>query len=142
MLTLFETKKTKAQKSHLKNIINLAKADGYMSDLEIDYIFRLGEKMKFSAEEIEDLIEDSASNIFVKPSNDSERFDQLFDLVSLMLADGIIEDSEMDFCIDMAKRMGVRNSITGVLVRKIVMDQQNGIAKNEIKEQTKNFLLI
>ena len=74
------------------------------------------------------------------PSNDSERFDQIYDLVEMMLADGIIDDSEMDFCIDMAEKLGFRKAVVGVLVRKISMGVKDGLKREDIKRDAHAFL--
>ncbi|WMJ73079.1 TerB family tellurite resistance protein [Cytophagaceae bacterium ABcell3] len=142
MLTFFETKKTKHQKSHLRNLIALAKTDGFMSDSEIEYIFRVGDKMGLKYEDTQAVLEDVSVYDFVKPSNDDERFNEIFNLVQLMLVEGKIEDAEMDFCIEIARKSGVRPAIAGVLVRKITMDLMKGLNKETIKAQVKSFLLM
>src|SRR6266704_2949954 len=133
MLTIFDTKKSKLQKSHLKNLINLAKADGVVSDTEKEYIYKVGEKHGFKSAELDSMILESTNEEVRIPSNDSERFDQIFDLVQMMLADGSIEDSEMDFCINMAEKLGFRKAIVGILVRKISIGLTTGLDKDAIK---------
>src|SRR5436190_13912860 len=108
MLTLFDTKKSKQQKSHLKNLINLAKADGVITDSEKEYIYKVGEKHGLKSSELDSMILETTTTEVKIPSNDSERFDQIFDLVQMMLADESIDDSEMDFCIVMAEKLGFR----------------------------------
>ncbi|HEY8400630.1 MAG TPA: TerB family tellurite resistance protein [Cytophagaceae bacterium] len=141
MLTIFDTKKEKVQKSHLRNLVALAKADGIISDSEVELVFKAGKKSGFTTEEIADILEDAESIEFKAPLNDADRFDQIYDLVELMLADGNIEDEEMDFCIDLALKLGVRAAIANVLVRQITMGILNKAKKEVIKEQAKNFLV-
>jgi uncharacterized tellurite resistance protein B-like protein len=140
MLTIFDTKKSKLQKSHLKNLINLAKADGMVSDTEKEYIYKVGEKHGFKSTELDSMILESTNEELRIPSNDSERFDQIFDLVQMMLADGSIDDSEMDFCINMAEKLGFRKAIVGILVRKISIGLTTGLDKDAIKKESENFL--
>jgi uncharacterized membrane protein YebE (DUF533 family) len=140
MLTIFETKKSKLQKNHLKNLIALAKADGVFSESEKEYIFKIGEKGGLKTSEIESLFSDSLIEEVKIPSNDSERFDQIFDLVQIMLADGSIDDNEMDFCISMAEKSGFRKAIVGILVRKISIGLTSGLDKEAIKRESENFL--
>lgn len=140
MSILFETKKTKIQKSHLKNLISLAKADGKISSAEMDLIEKAAAKFGFKETEIQSLIEDSNKTNFTIPSNDSQRFDQLFELVQMMTVDGEISDEEMDFCILMAEKLGFRKAIVGILVRKISLGLTTGIDKDSIKAESEAFV--
>jgi len=140
MLTIFETKKVKAQKQHLKNLVALAKVDGIISEAELEIIYKAGEKNGLKSYEIDDIIEVTEAGEIQVPTNDADRFDQIFDLVQLMLADGHVGDEEMDFCINIAEKLGFRKAIVGVLVRKITVNLVNGLDKTSIKEEAENFL--
>jgi uncharacterized tellurite resistance protein B-like protein len=140
MLTIFDSKKSKLQKSHIKNLIALAKADGVVSDSEKEYIYKVGDKHGLKSAEIDTMILESSNEEMKIPSNDSERFDQIFDLVQMMLADSSIDDNEMDFCIMMAEKLGFRKAIVGILVRKISIGLSTGLDKEAIKKESENFL--
>jgi hypothetical protein len=91
--------------------------------------------------EIKALTEESCNVQFTVPNNDSERFDNIFNFVHLMLIDGIVDEKEIDFCIDKAEKLGFRKAIVGVLIRKI----SSGIAKvrfdrNAMKLDAGNYL--
>lgn len=139
MVTLFENKKTKVQKSHLKNLVALAKADGSISPAELELIQKTGAKIGLKESEINAILEDASFQVEV-PSNDSQRFDQIFELVQMMMADGEIEDAEMDFCITVAEKLGFRKAIVGVLVRKISSGLTTGLDKDAIKSESEAFL--
>lgn len=140
MLTLFDTKKTKVQKSHLRNLAALAKADGQISQSELAFIYKIGAKQGFKEFEVANLIGETNPQSATLPTNDSDRFNQIFDLVQLMAADGVIEDSEMDFCISMAEKLGFRKAIVGILVRKISIGLNSGLDKQTIKAESEAFL--
>lgn len=142
MLTIFETKKARTQKNHLKNLISLAKADGKISEKELELIYKAGAKIGFRENEISSILEDTKLNPGYNelPGNDSERFDQIFDLIQMMMADGEIDDAEMDFCILIAEKLGFRKAIVGILVRKISLGLNSGREKETIKAETEAFL--
>ena len=50
------------------------------------------------------------------------------------------DDNEMDFCIDMATKLGFRKAIVGVLVRKISMGVKDGHSREHIKKEAQAFL--
>src|SRR5690554_5477658 len=107
MLTLFESKKVRTEKAHMRNLIALAKADGRLSKSEVELILKFGEARGLDNMEVSSLIEETYSNRDVKvPATDTERFEQIFELVQIMLADNKVEDEEVDFCIEIAEKSG------------------------------------
>jgi uncharacterized membrane protein YebE (DUF533 family) len=142
MFNFFENEQTKKLKNHLLNLGALAKVDGHLDASELNFIIAIGQKNGFKAEEVKSLIANSGSSHFHFPENDSERFDQIYDLVEMMLADGIVDDNEMEFCMEMAAKLGFRRAIVGVLVRKITMGVKDGLSRDHIKSESQSFLNI
>jgi hypothetical protein len=93
-----------------------------------------------SAGDVRKLVMGDTNCVSDLPHNDSDRFDQIFDLVDMMLADGIVDETEMDFCIMMAEKLGFRKAIVGVLVRKISQGVKDAIPRERIKEESLSFL--
>jgi hypothetical protein len=143
-MVLFETKKTKNLKSHLANLVAIANSDGDFSVAEKRLIFDIGVKNGLSIDEVKKIIKSDAKSIeFKVPDNDSDRFDELYDLASMVLADGVCTEDEMSNCIELAEKLGFRKAITGVLVRRIVTLQTGGEeakSKEEIKILCGDFL--
>lgn len=140
MFGFFENEQAKKIKGHLCNLAALAKADGHVDDREMNFIITVGKKNGVSAAEVRKLVAGQTNCIADLPGNDSERFDQIFDLVDMMLADGIIDETEMDFCIMMAEKLGFRKAIVGVLVRKISQGVKDAVPRERIKEESLSFL--
>ena len=140
MFSLFESEETKRLKSHIINLGALAKIDGHIDSAEMDHIISIGERKGMRAQEVRTLLSDSSKVKLTMPSNDMDRFDQIYDLVEMMLADGIVDDHEMEFCIDMAMKMGFRKAVVGVLIKKITTGVKDGLGREEIKEEAINFL--
>jgi uncharacterized membrane protein YebE (DUF533 family) len=140
MFSFFENDQVKRVKSHIQNLGALAKIDGHVDSTEMQFIIAIGKKNGMKPEEVRALLANSNSAHFVMPENDSDRFEQIYDLVEMMLADGIIDDNEMDFCIEMAEKLGFRKAVVGVLVRKITMGVKDGQRREDIKLDAHNFL--
>ncbi|SNC60783.1 hypothetical protein SAMN06265337_0331 [Hymenobacter gelipurpurascens] len=140
MFGFFENEQIKKVKSHLMNLAALAKADGHIDEREMSFIVAVGKKNGMRADDVRSIVGNASAITMVLPDNDSERFDQIFDLVDMMLADGVVDDHEMDFCIDMAAKLGFRKAIVGVLVRKISLGVKDGLPREQIKEETQSFL--
>ncbi|MGV3640887.1 MAG: TerB family tellurite resistance protein [Adhaeribacter sp.] len=118
----------------------MAKVDGHLDPSELNYIIAIGQKNGFKAEEVKSLVANSQNSHFHLPENDTERFDQIYDLVEMMLADGIVDDNEMEFCMEMAAKLGFRRAIVGMLVRKITLGVKDGLSRDLIRTETQAFL--
>ena len=140
MFGLFENDQAKKIKGHLLNLAALAKADGHIDEREMSFILAVGKKNGMSAADVKELVSGAKGASTELPSTDSERFDQIYDLVHMMLADGIVDENEMDFCIMMAEKLGFRKAIVGVLVRKISQGVKDGFPHDRIKEESLQFL--
>lgn len=140
MFGFFENEQAKKIKGHLCNLAALAKADGNIDDREMNFIITVGKKNGMSGPDVRKLVAGQTSYESDIPNNDSERFDQIFDLVDMMLADGIVDETEMDFCIMMAEKLGFRKAIVGVLVRKISQGVKDAVPRDSIKEESLSFL--
>ena len=140
MFGFFENEQAKKIKGHLFNLAALAKADGHVDDREMSFIITIGKKNGVSASEVRRIISGNATHNSDLPHTDSERFDQIFDLVDMMLADGVVDQTELDFCVDMAEKLGFRKNIVGVLVRKISQGVKDAVPRDRIKDESLNFL--
>ncbi|OGX85301.1 hypothetical protein BEN47_15185 [Hymenobacter lapidarius] len=140
MFGFFENEQAKKIKGHLLNLAALAKADGHIDAREMNFIVAVGKKNGMSSADVQALVSGDKGGNTELPTNDSERFDQIFDLVDMMLADGVVDETEMDFCIMMAEKLGFRKAIVGVLVRKISQGVKDGIPRERIKEESTSFL--
>jgi uncharacterized tellurite resistance protein B-like protein len=140
MFGFFDNEQAKKIKGHLFNLAALAKADGHVDDREMNFIITIGKKNGVSASEVRKIISGNATHNSDLPHTDSERFDQIFDLVDMMLADGRVDQTELDFCVDMAEKLGFRKNIVGVLVRKISQGVKDAVPRDRIKDESLNFL--
>ena len=140
MFGFFQNEQAKKIKGHLLNLAALAKADGHIDAREMNFIIAVGKKNGISSSEVQTLVSGAKGASNDLPTNDSDRFDQIFDLVDMMLADGVVDDTEMDFCIMMSEKLGFRKAIVGVLVRKISQGVKDGHPRERIKEESTQFL--
>jgi len=139
--SLFETPKAKKQKAHLRNLIALAHVEGELDQSEIEVIYTIGEARGLKSFEIADLLAEDLSKVEVEmPANDTERFNQIFDIVQVMLADGKVKDEEIDFCISYAQKIGFSKAFAGVIINKIAIGLSNEMQKKAIKAEMATFL--
>lgn len=140
MFGFFENEQTRKVKSHIMNLVALAKADGHLDEREMSFIVAVGCKNGMRSDEVRTLVGNTSAIHPVLPDNDSERFDQIFDLVDMMLADGVVDDTEMNFCVDMAEKLGFRKEVVTLLVHRISQGVKDGFPREQIKEDAEAVL--
>jgi uncharacterized tellurite resistance protein B-like protein len=139
-MELFQSKKTKGIKSHIANLVSIARSDGNFSTAEKILIFDIGKKNGISTEKIKKIIKSDEPIKFKVPKNDSDRFDRVFDLVKMVLTDGAKTEDELSVCIELAEKLGFRKAICGVLVRKIMLGLSGGTSHDQLKSECGDFL--
>ena len=127
-------KKTKGMKSHIANLVAIAKSDGNFSVAEKKLIYQIGERNGISREKVKEIIRTEESEIkFKVPKNDLDRFNKVYELVEMWHAEDKAE-KEMDICVEIAEKLGFRKAIVGVLVNKL----QHGIVAGKTQEELQN----
>lgn len=141
MVTFFDSKKVKENRDYIKGLVALAKIDNKIAKSEIECIYKIGEKKGLSRTDIYDIIRENYTGKLIVPDTIEERFEMLYDMIDVMLADGIIDDQEMDFCVDLAEKLGVRAATCGVLVTKMTTAMQTGVKKEKLYKEATPFLV-
>ena len=142
MFEVFESEASKRKKNHLKNLVSLAKLDGKVTSEEFQFLIKVGEKNAVSKADLEKMLSKSGSITVKKPENDDERFEVIYELIEMVLADHVMDENELDFVIELAHKLGFRPAICGLLTRKIALDIIQKQSKEVIKEKVTNFLKI
>ena len=112
--------KLKAEKAHLRNLVIMAKADNYLDVKEIDCINKIGRNLGLTDRQIEESLHASKNEAYEPPVDKYDKFSQLYDLITVMLSDGVIKQKESDFCAEIAIQMGVRKPVSDLLITKIL----------------------
>ena len=111
MIGFFEYQYLKFKKNHLRNLVALAAVDGNIHEDEKEYLYEVGKKYQLKPKQIERILEERQSAEPVVPDHHHQKVAMLFDLVGMMMADNVIEDSEMEFCLKMTKKFGYKDLI-------------------------------
>ncbi len=109
-------------KAHLSVLINLAKIDGDFSGEERGMVYMIGKVNQVSREEIQELLENPEPLPPLEVLSSNERFDYLYNLVQLMKIDKEIYTTEIQFCEEMAEKLGYNKRVIGKLSTRIYAD--------------------
>ena len=118
LLKIFKTDDTGVRRSHLKDLLSVAMADGHLDEHEWELLKSLAELMEMPESEIASIRENPDSVHFEPPRKYEDKVQQVQDLVALMSIDGDINPSEIDLC----KKISVRLDILPQMVDQILED--------------------
>lgn len=116
MQGFFEHQYLSFKKSHLRNLVALARIDENLHEAEVEFIYKAGKRYGLKEKQIATIIEENISPEDIVPTSHEGKINLLFDLVGMMLADGIVEPGELEFCDDIARKF----SFTHEIVHKII----------------------
>ena len=97
-------------------LIHMAKIDQDFALVEDDLIRKIAETYGFSLEEISKMRENPDPIGSFGALSDEKRFEYLYNLVHVMLVDGIIHPSEKTFCQNLAIKLGYRKDVVSALI--------------------------
>ncbi len=104
---------------HFKNLIYIARKDGHLDVRELILLHRIAERNHIPLEEADSLIETTGSHEFALPQSQELKLQYIINSVSIMLADKVLFQSEFNLCVDIARKLGFRDEIVGIIVRVI-----------------------
>ncbi len=120
---------------HLNNLVHLAKIDQHFDEREEELIYRIGRKVGFSDEEIKETIENPHTSDISHPESKEEQFETLFNVVNMMMVDGRLYQKELDYCIEVALKLGFKKIIVTVLIRAIEDGLKLEMDENSIRQE-------
>ena len=117
---LFMSRDKKKRLSHVCNLVALSRMDGVMTLDEQEIILEVAENSGMTQEELDKILEHPEEVKSCIPRKKSERIEQLYDLVMLMMVDGVIDEMELALCHVVAEKMGFDSEIVDVMVASII----------------------
>jgi hypothetical protein len=107
----------KQNKDYFIYLVRIAKADDNVTGPELQSLHRIGRRLGFTDPEIDKLVITTAKSDYIPPYELSKRFEQVYEIVKMTLADGIIDNHEMRLASSFAIKSGFsENEIPGLLV--------------------------
>ncbi|MBS1491747.1 MAG: TerB family tellurite resistance protein [Bacteroidetes bacterium] len=130
LLSLFQSGKATA-KSHMKNLIEMAAADGNFDQVEYDLLKRIASKNGISESQLKNIRSNPGNIKFELPKDNRERFHQFYDLVHMMSIDNAIHPDEMKLCDLFAVKFGYPKQKSRELIETISSNIKYGQTHDE-----------
>jgi uncharacterized tellurite resistance protein B-like protein len=125
-------------RNHLTILSHLARVDGELEEKERNLIFSLGKKYGLNDDEITSIIEDP-SPFKIDSVTLLDRFEQFGNVIEMVLADEKIQERELKFCANLAKKMGVQDIMIQILIKLIINGKYTTEEKEDVRKEVFPF---
>lgn len=85
---LYSSGKHKQETGHFANIVKIAKADGNISEIELNLLIKVGKKLNITEEEFTLILNNPEKFPLNPPVDHNERIERLYRLAKMILVDG------------------------------------------------------
>lgn len=86
----------KRNRDHFAAIVQIAQADGTVTDEEQKFLDRMAINLEIEDEEYQKILSNSSNYNVNPPANEERRLERLFDLTRIIYADNIADDNEKE----------------------------------------------
>ncbi len=125
ILNLFKQGKSTAH-SHMKNLIEIAAADGHFDNIEYDLLLKIAKRNGISESKLKSIQQKPENIEFEIPENAEEKFSQLYDLVHMMIVDNDVHQEEMKLCNLFAIKFEYKKEHIDEIIKTIKANIENG----------------
>lgn len=130
----FDHHEKKQDKEHFFDLIQIAFADGVVDKNETEMLHRLGKKKGFTDAEIESLINATKVNSYNPPYDYFKRFSQIYEIVKMTLADGVVDENEIRLAGKLATKIGFTENEIPVLLNLLINGINDSIDEDDLFE--------
>jgi uncharacterized tellurite resistance protein B-like protein len=117
--------------SHMKNLIEMAAADGQVLESEKELLKTIAKHNGISESQLADIQNNPAKVQLEVPRDPRQKFHQLFDLVKMMGVDNHVHANETELAKLIAIKFGYRQEVARELVDVISQNIKNGSTADE-----------
>jgi uncharacterized tellurite resistance protein B-like protein len=130
IIDLFKLGKASA-KSHMRNLIEIAAADGRLGTEEQRLLEFAAVRNNISKEQLKEIQANTVNVRFKVPGSQRDKFNQLYDLVHMMTVDKNIHAEELRLCEIFAIKFGYRKETVREMIELIRQNIEKWIGAEE-----------
>lgn len=98
------------------HLVEIANADGNIDEAEVKMLNRYGAKLGLTQIEIDELLSSGKQSSYIPPYELATRFEQMYDVVRMIFADGEAGDEELKLASKIAVKSGFDDADVPVLL--------------------------
>ena len=115
---IFKSDKDGIRKSHVKNLVTVALADGQLSPEEWELLVSIADRIGITERETQTIKNNPDAVNFMPPKKYDEKVQQIEDLVAVMTIDREINEKEVELCKKISLRLDVLPQIVDNIIEK------------------------
>ena len=130
----------KVPKIHYLHLIQVARADGKIAPQEMAILRKEGRRFGLTDAEIDDLIRKEKDHQYHPPYSLNEKFEDLYYVAEMMLADDVINDDELRLLRRFAIEVGFDDRAVKIMEEILIEGIINKVSEEELLKRFKTEL--
>jgi len=131
----------RVNKNSFIHLVQISKTDGKIQKDELELLHKEGRKFGLTDPEIDKLIHSEKEHHYTPPYSLEEKFDHLYNLAEMILADDVIKDNEMKMIKKFAIEAGFEYSKIEELLKVIFEGIRDDMEEEQLFIRFKKHLL-
>lgn len=127
-------------KEQLNVLINLAASDSQVAEKESKIIHMIGKANGLSKDEVDAMLKSPRPVGDLSSLTEDQKFEHLYHLIQLMKIDGQVFKSEIDFCEQIAERIGYKKGVVAELSSRIYSDPSITADRKMLHDRARKFI--
>lgn len=123
------------RRSHFRNLVAAASRDGSIASEERIALAYAARKWGLSQADAEAITANPDSVALDFPESKAARFHQLYDIVELMMMDGVLKKTEKELCHALATKLGFGSGAVDVVKDGILAGHRAGMTEDKIQAE-------
>ena len=129
----------RVNKEHYIHLIQVSMIDGSISKSELELLHKEGRKFGLTDPEIEKLIDSESHDHYHPPYSLNDKFDQLYNIAEMILADDVVTDSEKKIMRRYAVTAGFNDDVIEGLINLLLEGVANGEDEEKLLKKFKKM---
>ena len=123
------------------HLVRVSKTDGKINKEELDLLHKEGKKFGLTDPEIDKLIHSEKGHDYIPPYSLEEKFDHLFNIAEMILADEVVKEKEMKMIRRFAIEAGFENSKIDSIISLLLEGIKNNTSEEELFKKFRKSIL-
>lgn len=131
----------KIKREHFIHLVQVAEIDGKIDKQEMEVLHKEGRKFGLTDPEIDSLIDKEKDFHYIPPYSLQEKFDEIYNIASIILADDEVSEAEKKMLRRYAIAAGLNDNTIEVVKDLIIDGVRNGVDEETLFKAFKKKIL-
>jgi len=128
------------RKEHFIHLVQVARMDDKVNQSELDLLHKEGKKFGLTDPEIDEILKSEKTHYYDPPYSLSDKFDQLYNISKMILADDIVTESEKKMIKVYAIAAGFNSENVEKLLDLFVDEIRKGTGEEELFKKLQSIV--